>query len=58
MDEFLIDLSVGETIQIGEYVVTVIDAEDGEISVEIESDEGESEIHTLKTCREVLVEAF
>ncbi len=57
MEEYVIDLSVGETIQIGEFLVRVVDTHGDEISIEIDGDGGH-DVFRLKTCSEVLVDAF
>ena len=53
MNEFEIDLSVGETIRIGECLVTIVESENNEVEIEIQKD-GDSETHQLTSCAEVL----
>jgi len=37
MPQFELELSVGETLQIGERIITILDTDDGECSVRLES---------------------
>lgn len=41
MEQQEIELSIGDTFQVGDYFVTVIDIEGDEISVKIETELGE-----------------
>lgn len=40
MQKFEIDLSVGDELHLGEYILTVIDVERGEISVRLDRTDG------------------
>lgn len=40
MQEHLIELSVGDTIQVGEYRVTVLQINGDELSIEVDGDGG------------------
>ena len=54
MNESQVDLAIGETIQVGEYLVTVEDIEGEEIRIQVDSLDGPFEIREEPPPREPL----
>ncbi|MCA8998655.1 MAG: hypothetical protein KDA80_16770 [Planctomycetaceae bacterium] len=54
MQELLIELSVGETIQIGAFSVTVLEVDGDDLVVEIESDGTPGSLVDLEALRDAL----
>ncbi|MEW4486959.1 hypothetical protein AB1L42_02700 [Thalassoglobus sp. JC818] len=51
MQEHLIELSVGETFQVGEYTVTLLDVEGDELALEIMEDGQDEGVMSAGECQ-------
>lgn len=54
MQEHLIEMSIGETIQVGQFAVTLLDVDGDELCIEIDGDDGGHSERTEPSTDDVL----
>jgi hypothetical protein len=55
VQEHLIEMSIGETIQVGQFAVTLLDVNGGELCIEIDGGEGGDWSELEPTTEDTLV---